>query len=77
MQPPTIPTKKFIHLPPEPLIERRNASELMDYFTGIAMLILVLSPVLLPLVITGFHTLGTWRQKSASSVLGHRTPGPA
>ncbi len=50
----------------------------MDYFTGIAMLILVLSPVLVPLVISGFHAVGAWqRKKPEPSAPGHRTPLPA
>ncbi len=48
----------------------------MDYVTGIAMLILVLSPVLVPLVISGFHIVGTWRRKPEPSALGRRTPVP-
>ena len=36
----------------------------MSYFTAIAIMILVLSPVLVPLVITGAHAIGNWRRKS-------------
>jgi hypothetical protein len=35
----------------------------MSYLTPIAIMILVLSPALVPLVITGAHTVGTWRRK--------------
>jgi hypothetical protein len=35
----------------------------MSYFTPIAIMILVLSPVLVPLVITGFHAIANWRQQ--------------
>jgi hypothetical protein len=45
-------------------IKRRNASETMSaYLTLIAIIILVLSPVLVPLAITGAHTVGDWRRK--------------
>jgi hypothetical protein len=37
----------------------------MSYLTPIAIMILVLSPVLVPLVITGAHTIADWRRKSA------------
>jgi hypothetical protein len=33
----------------------------MSYFTPIAIMILVLSPVLVPLVITGAHAIGNLR----------------
>jgi hypothetical protein len=42
----------------DPLIKRRNSSETMTYLTLIALMMLVLSPVLIPLVITGAHTIG-------------------
>ncbi len=35
----------------------------MSFFTPIAIMILVLSPVLVPLVITGFHAILNWRQR--------------
>ena len=35
----------------------------MSYFTPIAIMILGLSPVLVPLVITGAHTIGNWRRR--------------
>jgi hypothetical protein len=35
----------------------------MSYFNAIAILILVLSPVLVPLVITGVHAITNWRQQ--------------
>ena len=35
----------------------------MSYFTPIAIMILVLFPVLVPLVITGAHTIGNWRRR--------------
>jgi hypothetical protein len=44
--------------PTDPLIKRRNSSETMTYFTLVALMMLVLSPVLIPLVITGAHTIG-------------------
>jgi hypothetical protein len=45
-------------------ITRENASETMSsYLTLIAIIILVLSPVLVPLAITGAHTVGDWRRK--------------
>jgi len=34
-----------------------------SYLTLIAITILVLSPVLVPLAITGAHTVGDWRRK--------------
>ena len=33
----------------------------MSYFTPIAIMILVLSPVLVPMVITGVHAIANWR----------------
>ena len=35
----------------------------MSYFTPIAIMILVVSPVLIPLVITGAHAIGNWRRQ--------------
>jgi hypothetical protein len=35
----------------------------MTYLNAVAMLVLVLSPVLVPLVITGVHAIADWRQK--------------
>ena len=35
----------------------------MSYFTPIAIMILVISPVLIPLVITGAHAIGNWRRQ--------------
>jgi hypothetical protein len=40
---------------------RRNVKETMTYFTLVALMMLVLSPVLVPLVITGLHTIGNLR----------------
>lgn len=36
----------------------------MSNFAPFAIMILVLSPVLLPLVITGSHAVGNWRRKA-------------
>ena len=50
----------------------------MSYFTPIAIMILVLSPVLVPLVITGFHAIANWRQQpEPTSLSDHRAPVPA
>ena len=50
----------------------------MDYFISIAILILVLSPMLVPLVITGFHTIADRRRKTAPTPLSdRRAPVPA
>ena len=35
----------------------------MSYFTPIAIMILVVSPVLIPLVITGAHAIGNLRRQ--------------
>ena len=35
----------------------------MSYFTAIALMILVMSPVLVPLVITGAHAIVNWRRR--------------
>jgi hypothetical protein len=53
----------------EPLIERRNATETMTLFAPFAIILLVLSPVLLPLVITGAHAIADWRRKTAPTSL--------
>lgn len=37
----------------------------MSYLTPIAIMILVLSPVLVPLVITGAHAIANWRREPA------------
>jgi hypothetical protein len=47
--------------PTDPLIKRRNSSETMTYFTLVALMMFVLSPVLVPLVITGAHAIGNLR----------------
>jgi hypothetical protein len=47
--------------PNHPLVKRRNSSETMTYLTLVALMMLVLSPVLVPLVITGFHTIAGFR----------------
>jgi hypothetical protein len=47
--------------PTDPLIKRRNSSETMTYLTLIALMMFVLSPVLVPLVITAVHTIGDLR----------------
>jgi hypothetical protein len=50
----------------------------MSYFTPIAIMILVLSPVLVPLVITGAHAIRNWRlTPEPTSSRDHRTPVPA
>ena len=36
----------------------------MTYLTLVAFMMFVMSPVLVPLVITGAHTIGDWRQPS-------------
>jgi hypothetical protein len=55
--------------------KRRNASETMSYFTPIAIMILVLSPVLVPLVITGVHAIRNWRlTPEPTSSRDHRAP---
>jgi hypothetical protein len=41
-----------------PAYQAENSSETMTYFTLVALMMLVLSPVLIPLVITGAHTIG-------------------
>jgi hypothetical protein len=51
-------------IPTHPLLKRRNASETMTYFAAIALLIFVVSPVLVPLVITGVHAFLNWRRTS-------------
>jgi hypothetical protein len=38
-------------------------AETMSYFTPIAIMILVVSPVLIPLVITGVHAISNWRRQ--------------
>jgi hypothetical protein len=40
---------------------RRNVKETMTYLTLVALMMLVLSPVLVPLVITGVHAIGNLR----------------
>jgi ABC-type Co2+ transport system permease subunit len=47
--------------PNNPLIKRRNSSETMTYLTLVALMMFVLSPVLVPLVITAVHTIGDLR----------------
>jgi hypothetical protein len=65
-------------LQPSPPIQRRNASEIMSYLAPIAIMILVLSPVLIPLVITGAHAIANWRWKpEPTSLTDHRAPAPA
>ena len=50
----------------------------MSYFTPIAIMILVVSPVLIPLVITVAHAIGNWRrQPEPTSLSDHRAPVPA
>jgi hypothetical protein len=51
-----------IHTDPnDPLIKRRNSSQTMTYLTLVALMMFVLSPVLVPLVITAVHTIGDLR----------------
>ena len=43
-------------------------------FTAIAILLLVLSPVLVPAIITGFHAIANWRrhhQPLRTTIRGH------
>ena len=47
--------------PNDPLVKRRNSSETMTYLTLVALMMFVLSPVLVPLVITAVHTIGDLR----------------
>jgi hypothetical protein len=47
--------------PNHPLTERRNSSETMTYLTLVAIMMFVLSPVLIPLVITGVHAIRNLR----------------
>jgi hypothetical protein len=35
----------------------------MTYLTLVALMLLVVSPVLVPLLITGVHAIGNWRRK--------------
>jgi hypothetical protein len=35
----------------------------MTYLTLVALMLLVVSPVLVPLVVTGVHAIGNWRRK--------------
>jgi hypothetical protein len=44
-----------------PAYQARNSSETMTYLTLVALMMFVLSPVLVPLVITGVHTIGNLR----------------
>jgi ABC-type transport system involved in cytochrome c biogenesis permease component len=39
----------------------------MSYLTLVALMLLVVSPVLIPLVITGVHTIDSLRQKQKPS----------
>ena len=39
----------------------------MNYFTAIAIMMLVVSPVLIPLAITGAHAIGDWRRQPKRS----------
>jgi hypothetical protein len=38
----------------------------MTYFTAIALMIFVITPVLVPLVITGAHAIANWRRTPGS-----------
>ena len=50
----------------------------MSYFIPIAIMILVLSPVLVPLVITGAHAIRNWRlTPEPTSSRDHRASVPA
>jgi hypothetical protein len=48
----------------------------MSYATAVAMLILVLSPVLIPLTITSVHAIADWRRnwRSARKITGPKNP---
>jgi hypothetical protein len=45
----------------------------MSYASAVAILILVLSPVLIPLTITAVHTVADWRRNKRSA-LEHTGP---
>jgi hypothetical protein len=47
----------FIPIQTARLSSGENSSETMTYLTLVALMMLVLSPVLVPLVITGVHTI--------------------
>jgi hypothetical protein len=47
--------------PTDRLSSGENSSETMTYLTLIALMMLVLSPVLIPLVITAIHIIGDLR----------------
>ena len=47
-----------------------------SYLTLIAFMIFVMSPVLVPLVITGAHTIGDWRQPRRSGRTSTQSAAP-
>jgi hypothetical protein len=45
----------------------------MSYLPGVSVLLIVIAPVLVPLFITGAHTVANWRRRPLTGAMEHMT----